>query len=183
MIKTSLKKIRAGFFACVRRAGGSDKVDKIIEERDNITEKEHFDKIIHKGSEVYFEKGFRVFNGHENIHLGSKIFLVDALINAGDSVGKVTIEDFVFFGHRVQILARGHDYNFFNEERHKRITEKPIHIKEGAWIGSGSIIVGGVTIGEHSVVAAGAVVTRDVPDYAIVGGNPAQVIKTISKQK
>jgi acetyltransferase-like isoleucine patch superfamily enzyme len=157
-------------------------IQNIIEERGNISAEEHFAMILNKGKNIFFDKGFAVFNGHGNIFLGSNIHLVDALINAGDKDGKIVIDDFVFFGHRVQILSRGHDYNLFNLERQNTIIEKPIHIKEGAWIGSGSMILGGVTLGKHSVVAAGSVVTKNVPDYAIVGGNPAKIIKIISNE-
>jgi acetyltransferase-like isoleucine patch superfamily enzyme len=57
------------------------------------------------------------------------------------------------------------------------VKSAPIVIKDKAWIGFNSIILKGVTIGEGAVVAAGSVVTKDVPDYAVVGGNPAKVIK------
>lgn len=57
-----------------------------------------------------------------------------------------------------------------------------IHISQGAWIGAGAIILPGVTIGECSVVAAGAVVTRDVPAYTVVGGVPAKELKKIPEQ-
>jgi acetyltransferase-like isoleucine patch superfamily enzyme len=79
----------------------------------------------------------------------------------------------------VSIIARVNDYRLFNEDRQRVVTEKPIHIKEGAWIGSKAIVLAGVTIGKHAVVAAGSVVKNDVPDYAIVGGNPAVFIKEI----
>ncbi len=58
-----------------------------------------------------------------------------------------------------------------------KVNFAPITVKDKAWIGFNSIILKGVTIGEGAVVAAGSVVTKDVPDYAIVGGNPAQIIK------
>lgn len=141
--------------------------------------KRHLKLIAHKGVRIDFAKNFRVFSGHKNIFLGSNISLMDALINAGDNDGKVVVDDYVFFGHGVCLLARGHDYNFFNAERQSRITERPIHIKEGAWIGSRAIILGGVTVGKHSVVAAGSVVTKDVSDYSIVAGNPAVFVKSI----
>jgi len=57
----------------------------------------------------------------------------------------------------------------------------PINIKDYAWIGMNSIILKGVTIGEGAIVAAGSVVTKDVPDWTIVAGNPAQVVKKIEK--
>lgn len=52
-----------------------------------------------------------------------------------------------------------------------------IQIKDGVWIGNNAIILGGVTVGEKAIIAAGSVVTKNVPDYAIVAGNPAKVIK------
>lgn len=60
---------------------------------------------------------------------------------------------------------------------HANIISRPIHIKEGAWIGFHAIIMKGVTIGKGAVVGAGSVVTKDVPDFAVVGGNPAKVLK------
>ena len=57
------------------------------------------------------------------------------------------------------------------------IKSAPIVIKDKAWIGFNCIIMKGVTIGEGAVIGAGSVVTKDVPDYAVVGGNPAQIIK------
>ncbi len=54
-----------------------------------------------------------------------------------------------------------------------------IHIKKNAWVGTGSAILKGVTIGENSIVAAGSVVTKSVPDNVLVGGNPAKIIKTL----
>lgn len=147
----------------------------------HYTEKRGLNKIKNRGKNISYDKGFKVFHAPENIFLGSEINLVDAILNAGTREGKIIIDDYVFFGHGVQILARGHDYTLFNAERQQKVTEKPIHIKRGAWIGSGSIVLGGTTIGKHSVVAAGSVITKDVPDYAIVGGNPAKIIKYIEK--
>ncbi len=141
-----------------------------------------FELIIHKGSNINYEKDFRVFTGHQNIFLGSNIYLVDALINAGDTLGKVTIEDYVFFGHGVKILARSHNYNVFDEKRQQEILEKPIHIKQGAWISSGSTVLGGVVIGKNAVVAAGSVVTKDIPDNALFAGNPAKFVKYVHRK-
>jgi acetyltransferase-like isoleucine patch superfamily enzyme len=56
---------------------------------------------------------------------------------------------------------------------------KPIAIEKSVWIATGATIIGGVTVGENSVVAAGSVVTKDVPPNTLVGGNPARVIRSI----
>lgn len=140
------------------------------------------EKITNKTDTVYCEENFNVFHGHHNIFIGNHVFLVDTLINAGDNDGKVIIEDFVFFGHGVKILARGHDYHLLNEQRQHSVIEKPIHIKKGAWIASGSIVLSGVIIGENAVVAAGSVVKHNVPNNAIVAGNPAKIVKYIHRK-
>lgn len=64
-----------------------------------------------------------------------------------------------------------------------KVRRKKILIKDKAWIGFNSIILKGVTIGEGAIVGAGSVVTKDVPDWTIVGGNPAQIIREIPKEE
>ena len=91
-------------------------------------------------------------------------------------LGGITIEDNVLLAPKVSLLSEGHPIS--PEERHSLIP-KPIHIKRNAWIGANATILQGVTIGENSVVAAGSVVSKDVPDNTIVGGTPAKFIKTI----
>lgn len=60
---------------------------------------------------------------------------------------------------------------------------KPIHIGNHVWIGSNSVIVAGVTIGDWAVVGAGSVVTKDVPPYTVVGGTPARIIRTLTEEE
>ncbi|OYX81443.1 MAG: acetyltransferase [Flavobacteriales bacterium 32-34-25] len=91
-------------------------------------------------------------------------------------LGGITIEDNVLIAPKVSLLTEGHPTAI--EDRHSLIP-KPIHIKKNAWIGTGATILPGVTIGENAVVAAGAVVSKDVPDNTIVGGIPAKLLKTI----
>ncbi len=90
--------------------------------------------------------------------------------------GGITIEDSVFIAPKVSLLTEGHPLS--PATRHS-LTVGPIHIKRNAWIGANATLTPGVTIGENAVVAAGAVVTKDVADNTVVGGIPAKVIKTL----
>ena len=90
------------------------------------------------------------------------------------AAGGITIEDDVMVAANVQLISNNHDlYD------HQILTCKPVRLKRNCWIGAGATILPGITVGENAVVAAGAVVTKDVEDNAVVGGNPAKVIKHI----
>lgn len=91
-------------------------------------------------------------------------------------LGGITIEDGVLIAPKVSLLSEGHP--LAPEERHS-LKAGHIHIKKNAWIGANATILPGVTIGENAVVAAGAVVSKDVPDNTVAGGIPAKIIKTI----
>jgi acetyltransferase-like isoleucine patch superfamily enzyme len=91
-------------------------------------------------------------------------------------LGGITIEDGVLIAPKVSLLSESHP--IAPENRHS-LVPKPIHIKKNTWIGANATILHGVTIGENSVVAAGSVVSADVPDNVIVGGTPAKIIKEI----
>ena len=103
-------------------------------------------------------------------------------INKGATIlspGKVVIEDNVLIAPEVKITTVDHDLY----DRHNLFHFGQVTIKENAWICIGAIICPGVTIGRNAVVAAGAVVTKDVPDNVVVGGIPARIIKQIVLQK
>jgi acetyltransferase-like isoleucine patch superfamily enzyme len=78
----------------------------------------------------------------------------------------------------VSIITSGHPIE--PSQRRGFVVAKPIVIERNVWIAAGATIIGGVTIGENSVVAAGSVVTKDVPPNTLVGGNPARVIRSIA---
>jgi acetyltransferase-like isoleucine patch superfamily enzyme len=88
----------------------------------------------------------------------------------------ITIEDDVMIGPKVNLITENHPLDPGNR---KTVLLKPIVVKRNAWIGAAATILPGVTIGENAVVAAGAVVSRDVPPNSIVAGIPAKVIKTL----
>ena len=91
-------------------------------------------------------------------------------------LGGITIEDNVLIAPKVSLLSEGHP---LSPNERGSLVPGHIHIKRNAWIGAGSTILPGVTIGENAVVAAGAVVSKDVPTNTIVGGVPAKRLKTI----
>ncbi|WP_029902697.1 DapH/DapD/GlmU-related protein [Prevotella sp. 10(H)] len=113
-------------------------------------------------------------NYGKHIKIGRGVFINFNCTFLG--LGSITIEDGVLIGPNVNLLSEGHPVS--PEDRHSLMVGH-IHIKKNAWIGAGVSILRGVTIGENSVVAAGAVVSADVPDNTIVGGIPAKIIKTI----
>lgn len=90
--------------------------------------------------------------------------------------GGITIGNGVFIGPKVNLITLNHDLDPANRSA---TIAKPIVIKDNVWIGINETILQGVTIGENAVIGAGAVVTKDVPPNAVVGGNPAKIIKTI----
>lgn len=94
------------------------------------------------------------------------------------SAGKIIIDDYVQIAMNVSIVTNNHD--FYDRAV---LTIQDVHIKRNAWIGTGSIILPGVTIGENAIVGAGSIVTKDVPDNCIVVGNPAKIIRTLDKDE
>ena len=110
----------------------------------------------------------------KNIHLGKNVF-----INAGcrfQDQGGIYIGDGTFIGHNVILATLNHD---LNPNTRADMYPKPIHIGKKVWIGSGAIVLPGVSIGDNSVIAAGSVVTKNVPENVVYGGNPAKFIKKI----
>jgi acetyltransferase-like isoleucine patch superfamily enzyme len=93
-------------------------------------------------------------------------------------LGGLDIADDVMIGPNVSLITTGHPVE--PSQRRASVIAKPIVIERNVWIAAGATIIGGVTVGENSVVAAGSVVTRDVPPNTLVGGNPARVIRSIA---
>lgn len=110
----------------------------------------------------------------ENINIGKNVFVNHACTFMDR--GGITLEDNVLIGPKVNLITTNHPLH--PSERRATISH-PIVINRNAWIGAAATIMPGVTIGENSVVAAGAVVTKNVPDNTIVGGVPAKIIKSI----
>lgn len=108
------------------------------------------------------------------ISIGKNVFINHACSFL--DLGGITIEDNVLIGPKVNLITENHP---IAPSERKHLLLQPIHIKRNAWIGAGATILPGVTIGENAVVAAGAVVSKDVADNTIVGGVPAKLMKSI----
>ncbi|MDE6314336.1 MAG: sugar O-acetyltransferase [Lachnospiraceae bacterium] len=114
----------------------------------------------------------------KNITIGKDVF-----INSGchfQDQGGIEIGDGALIGHNVVLATINHD---LNPAKNRKNHYAKIKIGAHVWIGSNATILPGVTIGDWAVVAAGAVVTRDVPAMTVVGGAPAKVLKIIREEK
>lgn len=159
-----------------------------------------------KARHLSIDKGFRVknikaiqFGDYCNIGCGVDIYplgenekkiILGNNVNIGDynrfaCSDSIIIEDNVLFAAYVHITDHSHEFKNINQPIVNQgiFSKGPVHIKEGAWLGYRADILAGVTIGRNSVVASGAVVTKDVPDYCVVAGCPAKLIKKYDFEK
>lgn len=117
-----------------------------------------------------------VGNLYSRLKIGRNCFL-----NFGcclDLSADIFINDNVSFGQEVMVLTNTHEVGDQNQ-RAAQLIAYPVHIHDGAWLGARSIILPGVTIGRGAIIAAGAVVTKDVEENTMVGGVPAVVIRQL----
>ena len=129
------------------------------------------------------DRSFRMFppfytDFGKNITIGKDVF-----INSGchfQDQGGIEIGDGALIGHNVVLATINHD---LNPKENRKNHYAAIKIGAHVWIGSNATVLPGVTIGDYAVVAAGAVVTRDVPAMTVVGGVPAKVLKVVREEK
>ena len=107
------------------------------------------------------------------IKFGRNVFINHSAIFSAS--GGIEFEDGVQLAPGVKIATINHDFN----ERHTIYTYGKVTLKKNVWVGMGATICPGVTIGKNSIVAAGAIVTKDVPDNVVVAGVPAKIIKEL----
>lgn len=117
--------------------------------------------------------------GGENIRIGRNVFINQNCTMY--DLGGIEIGDDVLIGPNVSLITSGHPIE--PDERREGVTAAPIRIGRNVWIAAGVTVIGGVSIGENSVVAASSVVTRDVPPNSLVGGNPARLIRAIGEDR
>lgn len=127
------------------------------------------------GDSVWMQPPFFCDYG-SNIFLGERVFFNFNCVVL--DVCTVTIGDYTLFGPAVQIYTAMHPMNA--ELRRTQEFGKPVVIGSDAWVGGGAIICPGVTIGSKTVIGAGSVVTRNIPDSVFAAGNPCRVLREIS---
>jgi maltose O-acetyltransferase len=127
------------------------------------------------GDTVWMQPPFYCDYG-SNIELGERVFFNFNCVVL--DVCLVRIGDFSLFGPAVQIYTPMHPMNA--EQRRAREFGKPVDIGSDVWVGGGAIILPGVRIGSQSVIGAGSVVSRDVPEAVFAAGNPCRVIRPIT---
>lgn len=113
-----------------------------------------------------------IIGNHSRVGIGSVL------------IGPVTIGNQVILAQNIVISGLNHTYTDVNIPiRLQKVTTNLIVIEDEVWIGANAVLTAGVTIGKHSVVAGGSVVTKNVPPYSIVAGNPAKLIKQYDFEK
>jgi maltose O-acetyltransferase len=128
------------------------------------------------GETVWMQPPFFCDYG-SNILLGERVFFNFNCVVL--DVCRVTIGDYTLFGPAVQIYTATHPMNA--ELRRQREFAKPIEIGLDVWVGGGAILCPGVRVGSRSVIGAGSVVTRDIPEGVFAAGNPCRVIREITE--
>lgn len=152
---------------------------KLLLQMNNATDPKEINDLLSKITGSQIDESVAVFtplyiNYGKHTKIGKNVFINFDCVFLG--LGGITIEDGVLIAPKVSLLTEGHSIS--PSKRHG-LVPKSIHIKKNAWIGANATILQGVTIGENSVVAAGSVVSKDVPDNVVVGGTPAKIIKKI----
>lgn len=145
-------------------------------ENDVETRRRLVTELFGKGGEtVWMQPPFFCDYG-SNILLGERVFFNFNCVVL--DVCKVTIGDYTLFGPAVQIYTAMHPMNAQKRRQHEYA--KPIAIGSDVWVGGGAIICPGVKVGSKSVIGAGSVVTRDIPDGVFAAGNPCRIIREIT---
>jgi len=114
----------------------------------------------------------------KNIHLGENVF-INSNCTMQDQ-GGIFIGDNVLIGHNTCLLTLNHQED---PEKRANLLPAPINIGNGAWLGSNVTVLPGITIGDGAIIAAGAVVTKDVEPDTIVAGVPAKVVRKVNEKK
>jgi len=131
------------------------------------------------GNKSVIEDFATINNGVGDVIIGDK-----TIIGMGNVIiGPVVIGNNIMFAQNIVVSGLNHGYEDVNiSPAFQKVSCKQITIEDDVWIGANSVITAGVTLGKHSVIGAGSVVTKDIPEFSIAVGNPAKVIKKYNKE-
>lgn len=132
------------------------------------------------GDGCYIEPPFHANFGGAHIHFGKNVYANFNLTCVDDT--HIYVGDNTMFGPNVTVATAGHPIS--PELRKKGYQyNKPVHIGKNCWIGAGAIILPGVTIGDHVVIGAGSVVTKNIPSNVVAVGNPCRVLRKVDSEE
>jgi acetyltransferase-like isoleucine patch superfamily enzyme len=145
-------------------------------------------KFLHFGDGAELRLGAYVV-GCSKISIGNRVIIRPNCMFFGDTdediIETIKIEDDVMMGAGVHIYVNNHKFERLDipliEQGYYDV--KPVVLKKGCWLGANTIVLPGVTIGANSVIGAGSVVTKSIPDGVVAAGNPAKIIKYIGKHE
>ena len=131
------------------------------------------------GEECWIEPPFHANWGGRHVHFGKGVYANYGLTMVDDT--HIYVGDYTMFGPHVTVATAGHP--ILPELREKQYQyNMPVRIGRNCWIGAGAIILPGVTIGDDTVVGAGSVVTRDLPEGVVAVGNPCRVLRPVGER-
>lgn len=132
------------------------------------------------GEGCYIEPPLHSNWGGKHVHFGNYVYANFNLTMVDDT--HIYVGDYTLFGPNVTVATAAHP---IAPELRMPVTQYnlPVHIGKNCWIGSGAIILPGVTIGENTVIGAGSVVTKDIPSNVVAVGNPCRVLRSITEEE
>lgn len=131
------------------------------------------------GENCYIEPPFHSNFGGRHVHFGNNVYANFNLTCVDDT--HIYVGDHTMFGPNVVLATAGHPIlPALREEGYQY--NAPIHIGKNCWIGAGAILLPGITIGDHVVVGAGSVVTKDLPSYVVAVGNPCKILRKVNER-
>ena len=131
------------------------------------------------GEGCYVESPFYANMGGHHVHLGRNVYINYCLTLVDDT--HIYVGDYTMIGPNVTIATAGHPIDPTLRQKGLQYN-MPVHIGKNCWLGAGVIVLPGVTIGDNTVIGAGSVVTKDIPDNVVAVGNPCRVLRQVGER-
>lgn len=162
--------------ACLQRLHEFNMMGPVEGEKRAAMLKEMFAEI---GEGCYIEPPFHANFGGAHVHFGKGVYCNFNLTLVDDT--HIYVGDYTMFGSNVTVATAGHPVL---PELREQVYQynMPVHIGKNCWIGAGAILLPGVSVGDHTVIGAGSVVTKDIPANVVAVGNPCRVLREISER-